>query len=85
MLRYTHKVGRGLWRLWVLSLLAWMWMGQVSIGQTISTVAGGGLVELGDGGPATEASLSGPSGVFLDRSGILFIANTADNRVRRVE
>ncbi len=85
MFRYVHKVGCGPWRLWGLSLLAWMWMGQVSIGQTISTVAGGGLLDRGDGGPATEASLSGPSGVFLDRSGILFIANTADNRVRRVD
>ena len=51
-------------------------------GQIITTVAGGGV---GDGGPATEASLSGPLVVIVDASGDLYIADTFSNRVRRVD
>jgi sugar lactone lactonase YvrE len=44
----------------------------------ITTVAGGGNSGLGDGGPATSASLSFPWGVTLDASGNLFIADWGD-------
>jgi len=50
----------------------------------ITTVAGGGTGSLGDGGLATEASLAGPTGVTVDASGNLFIADTQDNRIREV-
>ncbi|MBU2008400.1 MAG: hypothetical protein KJ624_00900 [Chloroflexi bacterium] len=50
---------------------------------TITTFAGGTTVPTGDGGPAMEAQLSGPYGVAVD-SGNLYIADTANNRVRRV-
>ena len=36
----------------------------------------------GDGGPATTAQLNGPSGVTLDSSGNIYIADTMNNRVR---
>jgi sugar lactone lactonase YvrE len=39
----------------------------------------------GDGGPATEAQLQFPSAVALDDSGNLYIADTMNHRVRRVE
>jgi uncharacterized protein (TIGR03437 family) len=39
---------------------------------TISTVAGGGTG--GDGGPATSAALSGPTGIVLDAQGNLYIS-----------
>jgi sugar lactone lactonase YvrE len=51
----------------------------------ISTVAGNGAQAFsGDGGPATSASLGDPSGVAVDGSGNLFIADTNNNRIRKV-
>jgi sugar lactone lactonase YvrE len=49
----------------------------------ITTVAGNGTV--GDGGPATKARLGYPSGVTMDGSGNLFIAEPANYRIRRVD
>ena len=53
----------------------------------ITTVAGSGSEGgySGDGGPATSASLNVPSGVAVDGAGDLFIADTYDNRIRRVD
>lgn len=50
----------------------------------ITTVAGGGTGGLGDGGAATTASLSIPSGIAVDASGNLFIIDQGNNRVRKV-
>ena len=52
----------------------------------ISTVAGGGSPGsgLGDGGPATDAELADPTGVAVDTSGDLFIADSGDNVIREV-
>ena len=50
----------------------------------ITTVAGGGTSGLGDGGPATSASLSSPFGVAADAEGDLFIADQGHHRVREV-
>jgi sugar lactone lactonase YvrE len=52
---------------------------------TITTLAGSGVSGSGgDGGPATAAQLDAPEALALDRSGNLFIADTGNNRVRRV-
>jgi len=51
---------------------------------TISTVAGGGCCSLGDGGQATNAQLSNPSGVALDAHGNLYIADANNERIRVV-
>jgi sugar lactone lactonase YvrE len=51
----------------------------------IATVAGGGTSGLGDGELATNASLALPSGVALDGSGNLFIADWLSERIRRVD
>ncbi|MBI3662703.1 MAG: SMP-30/gluconolactonase/LRE family protein [Acidobacteria bacterium] len=52
----------------------------------ISTVAGGSLPgSSGDGGPATNAALNGPLGVAVDAAGNLFIADTSNNRIRRID
>jgi len=56
---------------------------KVNTAGLISTVAGGGL-SLGDGGPATAAQLSQPMAVLPDAAGNLWIADTGNNRVRKV-
>jgi sugar lactone lactonase YvrE len=54
----------------------------------IHTVAGDGTpgdgFQLGDGGPATAAHLSKPSGIAVAANGDLFIADTGHNRIRKV-
>jgi sugar lactone lactonase YvrE len=39
----------------------------------------------GDGGPATEAQLSGPTGLETDEQGNLFIGDAGNRRVRRID
>src|SRR5258708_28314277 len=52
----------------------------------ITTVAGGDAPGFsGDGGPAFEARLSFPRGVAVDASGRLYVADTGNSRVRRVD
>jgi trimeric autotransporter adhesin len=51
----------------------------------ISTVAGNGTAGYsGDGGLATSAKLNWPESVAVDTSGNLYIADTDNNRVRKV-
>jgi serine/threonine-protein kinase len=51
----------------------------------ITTVAGTGDDTFsGDGGPATEAGLDYPQRVAVDAEGNLFVADTWNNRIRRV-
>ncbi len=50
----------------------------------ITTVAGGGAGGLGDGGPATSAKLTHPTGLTIDATDNLFIADMYASRVRRV-
>ena len=54
---------------------------------TISTVAGmgGACGFTGDGGPATAAELGFSTGFALDAAGNLFIADSSNQRIRRVE
>ncbi|MEU7227155.1 NHL repeat-containing protein [Streptomyces chrestomyceticus] len=52
----------------------------------ITTVAGNGQAGYGsDGGPATATKLYYPGGVEADRNGNLFIADTSNHRVRKVD
>ena len=52
----------------------------------ISTVAGNGTFGFsGDGGPATDASLFNPLGVSVDGSGVIYIADTNNHRIRKVD
>ncbi len=58
---------------------------RVSPGGTITTVAGTGTGGLsGDGGPATSAELNYPIGLAFDSAGSLYVADSANHRVRRV-
>jgi uncharacterized protein (TIGR03437 family) len=52
---------------------------------TIHTVAGHDTPGFkGDDGPASEALLDSPSGLFLDGSGVLYVSDTGNNRIRRL-
>jgi sugar lactone lactonase YvrE len=53
--------------------------------QTIITVAGSGASSSPDGGPATQVSLNGPQKVALDGEGNLYVADTKNNLVRKVD
>ena len=58
---------------------------KVTAAGVISTVAGTGAAGgTGDEGPATAAALSAPSGVAVDGSGDVFIADTGNHRLRMV-
>ena len=59
---------------------------RVDPGGVITTVAGTGRYGYsGDGGPATGARLNSPDGVVVDGSGNLYIADSVNHRVRRVD
>ncbi len=52
----------------------------------ITTVAGTGTATFnGDGRPATEAALAGPSGLAIGTDGRLYIADTFNGRIRAVD
>jgi sugar lactone lactonase YvrE len=58
---------------------------KVTSGGVISTLAGTGRVGFaGDDGPAAGASLSYPLAVALDAAGNLYIADTANQRIRKI-
>lgn len=59
---------------------------KVDTNGTITTVAGNGIQGYsGDGGPAIEAKLNQPSGVTVDTSGNLYITDTVNQRIRKVD
>ncbi|MBT3601856.1 MAG: hypothetical protein HN521_02210, partial [Candidatus Latescibacteria bacterium] len=51
---------------------------------TIVTIAGGGTEE-GENIPATDVGLDLPLGISLDAQGNIFIADTENHRIRRVD
>jgi hypothetical protein len=56
---------------------------QVDRAGMISTIVGNGTAGFsGDGGPAVPASLDGPRGVCVNKTGALFIADLNNHRVR---
>ena len=58
---------------------------KVATNGIITTVAGnGGCCYSGDGGPATNAQLNLLEGATADRSGNVYIADTFNNRIRKV-
>jgi hypothetical protein len=59
---------------------------KIDLTGTITTVAGNGTSGFsGDGGAATSAMLASPEGVAIDASGNLFIGDTSNQRIRKVD
>ena len=57
----------------------------VSSGGIMSTFAGTGSANFsGDGGQAAVATLSSPNGVFVDAANNVYIADSSNNRIRKV-
>jgi trimeric autotransporter adhesin len=58
---------------------------KVDTSGTITTAAGNGKKGFsGDGGPATSAKMDRPQGVSIEGNGNMFIADTENNRIRKV-
>ncbi len=58
---------------------------KVNTSGVISTIAGNGTSGFGgDGGPATAASLYYPTGLFIDRSNNVYIADYFNDRIRKI-
>ena len=63
----------------------WLFNGTNLPNYVITTVAGNGsTIYAGDGGAATNASLNYPGAWLSDASGNLYIADSANNRIRKV-
>jgi hypothetical protein len=59
---------------------------RIASDETITTVAGNGSGGFfGDDGPAIAASLDDPAGLAVDGKGNLYIADSNNNRIRRVD
>lgn len=72
--------------MWISGLLLWVLMVGPVLGQQIGSVAGDGSFGFaGDGGAATSASLADPVGVFVDSVGNMYVADTNNRRIRKVD
>ena len=59
---------------------------KVDVQGNITTVAGDGTQGFtGDGGPASGAQLNAPQGLAVDSRGDVFIADSGNNRIRRID
>ena len=57
---------------------------RVTSGGTLTVIAGTSYGFSGDGGPATLAQLASPSSVAMDSTGNLYIADTGNQRIRKI-
>ena len=58
---------------------------KVNTAGIITTIAGNGTTGFsGDGGPATAAELSYPTGVAVDNAGNVYVADNSNNRIRKI-
>jgi sugar lactone lactonase YvrE len=62
-----------------------VWKLDLDTGRWIHVAGTGQPGDSGDGGPAAEATFNGPKGIALDRSGNIFIADTENEVIRRID
>lgn len=77
----SHRLGSRILMLfvgWVSLASAALFTGTESM---VTVIGRGGI---GDGGPAARARLAGPSGIAVDVAGILYIADTGNQRIRTI-
>ncbi len=60
-------------------------IGNATSGQVILVAGGNGAGFSGDGGPATAAKLVSPRSVVVDSNGLVWITDTGNNRIRRID
>lgn len=58
---------------------------EISVDGTIRTVIGNGVRGQSENGPALSISLSFPHGVAIDAKGVLYVADTFNHRIRRLD
>ena len=59
---------------------------KVDTSGVITSIAGNGNFGFsGDGGLATDASLADPTGVFVDGAGVVYVADTNNQRIRKID
>ena len=52
----------------------------------VTTIAGNGVADFsGDGGPASAASLHYPTGIFVHSDGTIYIADSFNDRIRKID
>ncbi len=65
---------------------AWFLLVGVGEAQLISTVTGNGTVSyLGDGSAGMAASVNKPHKILLDKDGNIYIADSANNVIRKID
>ncbi len=69
-------------KIWIFILILPLFLPQTVFGQAIETIAGGGVA---DGAAALDASLNTPLSVCFDHLGNLYIADTNNHRIRKVD
>ena len=58
---------------------------KIDLSGAVTTIAGTGQRgHAGDGGPAVEAEISSPSGVDVDAEGNVYVSDTTNSRIRRI-
>lgn len=55
---------------------------KISVGGIITTIAGGGPNNNGDGGPAIQGQLNTPTGIAIDAIGNIYVADYNSQRIR---